>query len=94
MRKILTFFGMLLLIAEMFDDNNCVRALMPYPYFRNQRYQPFRGKLQPPLLLIRTLPIAAMDHYLKGTVLTAQKRSQPDNDFDYVDEFDPTQIFL
>lgn len=34
------------------------------------------------------------NRYYRGAMLLTKKRSQPENDFDYVDDFDPTQIFL
>ncbi|OZC11792.1 hypothetical protein X798_00973 [Onchocerca flexuosa] len=89
MNKILVFFGMLLLIADMFHGISGARAVV-LPYFRHPRYL-----LRRPLLFAQAVPIADMDGYLSGTIIMTQKRSQPDiDDFDYVDDFDPTQVFL
>lgn len=58
MQKILLFLG-LLLIDEMFHDNTIVQAIMPYPYFRHQRY-PIRENSQQPLLVVHAVPITDM----------------------------------
>ncbi|KAK6103334.1 hypothetical protein QQG55_12085 [Brugia pahangi] len=89
MHKILAYFNMLLLIAVILNDSKNIGAVI-VPYFRHQRH-PFREVLRQPLLIV---PVADRDRYLSGTMLMTQKRSQPDNDFDYADDFDPTQIFL
>ncbi|VDK78724.1 unnamed protein product [Onchocerca ochengi] len=80
---------MLLLLADMLHGISGSRAIV-LPYFRHPRYS-FRR----PLLVAQAVPIADMDGYLSGTILMTQKRSQPDtDDFDYVTDFDPTQVFL
>ncbi|KAM3719665.1 Collagen alpha-1(XXIV) chain [Dirofilaria immitis] len=92
MKKILALVGMSLLIAEIFHGSGNVRAVV-LPYFRHQRY-PSRHELRQSLLVAHAVPVDDMKRYLSGRMLITQKRSQPDTDFDYVSDFDPTKIFL